>query len=228
MTINSDNKTEKEKKELIQPCRPILISGTQRSGTSMIAGCLFYAGVFMGNWFLKRDKHNPTGYFEDIEFGELDENRWKGAITEEEWEKGVRDLIKSRQQEIFGFSKWGWKNPSSGLYIKDYQRICNPLIIWCKRGKEDTLESMNKMHWKEDSALRTYNDKMEFMNQLCPGEYLEVWFEDVIENPGLEIGRILGYIGINPPKSKLKKVFNHIITKPNLEKLEQESYMNYL
>ena len=206
--------------------RPILITGTQRSGTSMLAGCMFYAGVFMGDMFLRRDKHNPTGYFEDTQFGNLDEKRVKGAIREPEWTKGVKKLIEEREQEVIGFSRWGWKNPSSGLFITDYKKLCNPYIIWCKRDEKDTLESMNKMHWQDDKAKYAYENKIDAMNRLKPDEYLEVWFKDVLENPGLEIGRILGYVGMNPSKIKMAKAFNHII-QPNKD-MEVESYINYL
>lgn len=208
--------------------RPILIAGTQRSGTSMIAGCLFYSGVFMGDWFLKKDKHNPTGYFEDVEFGNLDEKRWKGEIKEEEWTKDVKELIKQRNKEVISFTRWGWKNPSSGLFIQDYIELCNPYVIWCKRDKNDTLDSMNKMNWKGEGAIQNYNQKIEMLDTMSPDQYLEVRFEDVIEHPGMEIGRILGYINHNVSKVKLKKVFNHIIQPQNTEKMEEESYINYL
>lgn len=203
--------------------RPILVTGTQRSGTSLVAGMLFYSGVFMGDYFLKRDKHNPTGYFEDTEFGELDEKRWKGVINESQWEDAVKELLNSRKQEVFGFPRWGWKNPSSGLFIRDYIKLCNPYVIHCKRDKEKTLESMNKMHWKDEAAERTYKEKIEMMDGI---DCLEINFEDLLENPSLEFGRILGYTQHRPGKVKLRKALNHVITKN--KGFETEHYTNYL
>lgn len=203
----------------------ILVTGTQRSGTSMVAGCLFYMGVFMGHYFLRKDIFNPTGYFEDTEFGKIDENRWKGQITEEQWREQAKELIKEREDNpVYGFIEWGWKNPSSGLFIKDYVELCNPKVIYCKRNREDTLKSMNKMHWKDEGAERTIKDKEEAMKQI--DKYLEINMEDLLENPALEIGKIIGYTEIKPIKSKINKAIDHILIKPT--SLQEESYMNYV
>lgn len=209
--------------------KPILITGTQRSGTSMIAGCLFYLGVYMGNNFLKKDIHNPTGYFEDVEFGELDENRWRGAITEYEWKKRIKNLIKLRNDnEVYGFTRWGWKNPSSGLFILDYIELCNPVIIWCKRKDEDIKKSMRKMYWKDETADKAIKNKYESMNRLKKEQYIEVFMEDMLDNPELEIGKLIGHLDLKPTKTKVNKALNHIIRKPNKQKLETETYLNYV
>jgi hypothetical protein len=51
----------------------VLILGTGRSGTSMVAGCLARAGYFMGDNLLETTHSNPKGFFEDIEVNGINE-----------------------------------------------------------------------------------------------------------------------------------------------------------
>lgn len=54
----------------------ILILGSGRSGTSMLTGMLAKAGYHLGENFeyLKKDKANPKGYFEDYEVNTINED----------------------------------------------------------------------------------------------------------------------------------------------------------
>ena len=205
--------------------RPILVVGVQRSGTSLVAGILFRLGVFMGDWFLKKNKFNPTGFFEDIEFLELEEERWKGKITKEEWTVRVFEVIKRRQEEVYGFTHWGWKNPASSLFIHEYIEICNPIIIKCVRNKKDNLESMQKMFWNKGAELQ-YKHKTEQLDKLT--DCIEIDYDSLKENTEYEIRRLIGYLKLNPSKKRIFKAIESVIQKPILNKLESEHYTNYL
>jgi hypothetical protein len=52
----------------------IIILGSGRSGTSMVAGCFGKAGYFMGENFWKAREANPKGFFEDREVNEINED----------------------------------------------------------------------------------------------------------------------------------------------------------
>jgi len=52
----------------------IIILGSGRSGTSMVAGCLASAGYFMGSNLLPANDSNPKGFFEDILINRLNED----------------------------------------------------------------------------------------------------------------------------------------------------------
>src|SRR5689334_14926006 len=71
---------------------PIIVTGMHRSGTSLTASLLSAAGVNMGGNLLPADAHNPDGYFEDVEFLELNRTILQQAV--EPGEKGHAD--------------WGW------------------------------------------------------------------------------------------------------------------------
>jgi len=51
----------------------IVILGSGRSGTSMVAGCLSKAGYFMGDDLWDARDSNPHGFFEDREVNEINE-----------------------------------------------------------------------------------------------------------------------------------------------------------
>jgi hypothetical protein len=51
----------------------VLILGSGRSGTSMVAGTLAKAGYFMGKQLLPSNNANPKGFFEDIEVNAINE-----------------------------------------------------------------------------------------------------------------------------------------------------------
>ena len=52
----------------------VIILGSGRSGTSMVAGTLAKAGYYMGEQLLPANKANPKGFFEDIEVNAINED----------------------------------------------------------------------------------------------------------------------------------------------------------
>ncbi len=52
----------------------IIILGSGRSGTSMVAGCFAKSGYFMGDDLWDARKANPKGFFEDREINEINED----------------------------------------------------------------------------------------------------------------------------------------------------------
>ena len=54
--------------------RNVIILGSGRSGTSMVAGTLAKAGYFMGESFQKTRDANHKGFFEDIEVNDINED----------------------------------------------------------------------------------------------------------------------------------------------------------
>ena len=77
----------------LDPTSPVLIvTGMHRSGTSLLASLLHRSGCTMGEALLPADRHNPCGYFEDVEFLSL--NR--------------RMLAETVSGEVAGHADWGW------------------------------------------------------------------------------------------------------------------------
>jgi hypothetical protein len=53
--------------------RNVIILGSGRSGTSMVAGTLSKSGYYMGSDLLRPTKSNPKGFFEDVEINGINE-----------------------------------------------------------------------------------------------------------------------------------------------------------
>jgi len=53
--------------------RNLIIMGSGRSGTSMVAGCLAQSGYFMGDSLHVANESNPKGYFEDAAINHVNE-----------------------------------------------------------------------------------------------------------------------------------------------------------
>ncbi|MEO8071537.1 MAG: hypothetical protein ABI652_09045, partial [Acidobacteriota bacterium] len=70
----------------------LVVAGMHRSGTSLLASLLHGSGCRMGEACLPADTHNRRGYFEDLEF--LDLNR--------------RMLAATVPADRPGHADWGW------------------------------------------------------------------------------------------------------------------------
>ena len=58
----------------LKEIRNLIILGSGRSGTSMVAGTLAQSGYFMGNNLLPANDSNPKGFFEDVSVNRLNED----------------------------------------------------------------------------------------------------------------------------------------------------------
>jgi GT2 family glycosyltransferase len=116
---------------------PIVITGMHRSGTSLVASWLAAAGVDLGERLLAPDAGNPTGYFEDLSFLDLDRRMLCEAVpagepghpdwgwTESErldrsrfaaHEDAARALLAAQANRDSG-GLWGWKDPRTTLLL---------------------------------------------------------------------------------------------------------------
>src|SRR3972149_6783295 len=90
----------------------VIVLGMHRSGTSLIASILHLSGISMGKEFLRPDNGNPGGYFEDLEFLNLNktvltqaEGTWRKppskeriSISGSKNKKYIKELVFKRMQ----------------------------------------------------------------------------------------------------------------------------------
>jgi hypothetical protein len=75
----------------------IIIMGSGRSGTSMVAGTLSKAGYYMGDKLWEARDANPKGFFEDIEINDLNARLLEQVIPQRIYIRGFKRLgIKPR------------------------------------------------------------------------------------------------------------------------------------
>lgn len=123
------------------PSSPIIITGMHRSGTSLTASFLAALGIHLGERLLASDPTNPLGYFEDVDFMELQGRMLESATqqgdgghrnwgwTESEsldralfpaFAESARALVGERRGR---FGLWGWKDPRTTLLLDFWDAI---------------------------------------------------------------------------------------------------------
>lgn len=116
---------------------PIVVAGMHRSGTSLVASILSSLGVDMGERQLAADRHNPRGYFEDLDFLTLNREMLRAATASDDgghpdwgWTESERldrdgfaayreraARLVGEQAGARGNALWGWKDPRSSLVL---------------------------------------------------------------------------------------------------------------
>ena len=109
--------------------RTYIVLGMHRSATSFIAKAIAEQGVNMGNRLMKADKWNPQGYYENLDFVELNDlilkeagGSWRNPPTEDDIIKAGKkyeDLIKETISRN-STDMWGWKDPRTSLTLPIY------------------------------------------------------------------------------------------------------------
>ena len=103
----------------------IVVLGMHRSGTSLVAGILYRLGINMGTAFRTPDTHNTTGYYEDVDFRDLNKliinragGRWFNPPNVEDVTEAttiyiprIKELISTRS------GTWGFKDPRTVFTI---------------------------------------------------------------------------------------------------------------
>ena len=134
--------------------KAFVILGMHRSATSLVAGGLNKFGVNMGSNFIKSDRGNPMGYWENKKFrilnGEILHRaggswdnpppRDKILALKNEFAPRIKDLIKESELPL-----WGWKDPRTILTIELYlPYLKNPHFICCFRDPMEVAKSLQR------------------------------------------------------------------------------------
>jgi len=164
-----------EQKKPKNPAKTIIIVGMHRSGTSLVAGLCHIVGICMGFRFLKSDRFNPKGYFEDAEFVRFHIELLEAAggswsqipsfhLLQDCFQRQIqkaKKLVESRSQRDL----WGWKDPRTSLFLELWiPLVKNPHVIVCWRNPLDvarSLESRDKFDLKKSLHLcYIYSEKI--------------------------------------------------------------------
>ena len=193
--------------------RPAIVTGAARSGTSIIGGVLHYLGVDMGEYYLKPDTQNPTGYFEDARMIEIDYKYYER--DKKEWYKKMQEYLKTRK------GLWGFKSPQLAVSIQDMKSVLNsldlkPRYILSHRDFSDVLNSQIKHHGeKQEKEVRFMKDNLE--HALNGEETLNVYFTELRENPNQSVGKIIEYLHLTPSQDQITRAILSIIGPPPKE-----------
>lgn len=135
------------------PISPIIVIGSPRSGTSVIARLLQErCGILMDEGPIRKDKHNPKGFYEDPKLIAI------SAIAIKRWQHGKAHVDKVDPVWAIAFAKWvgyrtfkyggsgwGFKDPRMIGFISWWKQFFfNPIYIYCKRDKKLIVKSQVK------------------------------------------------------------------------------------
>ncbi len=117
---------------LSSPCRPIVVVGMHRSGTSLTASLLSSSGLHFGERLVPAGLGNTEGHFEDLDFVHLHREALQAMGHHPDgWdevsfrelpsilEAKARALIEARSSRPL----WGWKDPRTTLFLPFWERL---------------------------------------------------------------------------------------------------------
>lgn len=128
--------------------RPIMVMGPGRCGSSSVARILHTRlGVAMGTSFAPADRHNPGGYYEDLDFVFPNKFFLDGRLTYPEWRKMVLPALDSRT------GPWGFKDPRLAYLGGLYFGFCRWRVVRVCRELSAVVASMQRCYgWDEKEA----------------------------------------------------------------------------
>lgn len=152
----------------------ILVLGTGRSGTSTIARLLHTeVGVNMGSRFREPDSANPDGYYEDLDFLEVNTD---ATLHHEHREALLTQLFASRKE------LWGIKEPRIPHWWREYRAHVthDTKIIIASRAPHLIVQSLKEHYgWNEKISLNVIRERREGIDQLTKGfDTLKIDFTD--------------------------------------------------
>ncbi|MBP1948795.1 sulfotransferase family protein [Virgibacillus litoralis] len=117
----------KKKEETMN--KAVVVLGSGRSGTSVLARAINIIGVDLGSGFIKKNNTNPKGFFEDKKIA--------SRLKTRPFPKGFqyfsdiqpfRDELKQYVQEKFSAKEiWGWKDPRNNEFLEMWKQILKEL-----------------------------------------------------------------------------------------------------
>lgn len=197
----------------------VAVVGPPRSGTSAVAGLLHRMGVHMGDEFLPANVHNPKGFYEDLDFVEINakllagvedplvEPRWTPAL-EEEYTHLVRRKV--AQHDL-----WGVKDPRLCMTLFDLARElkssgCELRVVTTLRSVHHSVNSLRKLHGgMSASKAAELNGRYSYARSANVERWIQadpinlarqfqVLYDQLVEEPEAVAGAILKFLGKEP------------------------------
>ena len=205
-----------------------------RSGTSLVASSLAGAGIAFGTRLLPGDELNPPGYFEDLDFLDLDRRMLAAAATPDDgghpdwgWTEGerleaaafeahrdeARRLVAEREA---GDRPWGFKDPRAALLLD----------FWLSLAPEARFVLPYRLPWQVADSLQRlgaevflrrpdygyriwafYNRRLLDFHRRHPGRSLLVSVDAAVADPARFAKALRATLGLEIPPDALAARF---------------------
>ncbi|HVX65940.1 MAG TPA: sulfotransferase, partial [Bryobacteraceae bacterium] len=147
----------------------LIVAGMHRSGTSLLASLLDRSGCRMGEALLPADAHNRPGYFEDLEFLDLNRRMLAATVpadvpghadwgwTEDMDASGIdagrldsfvaeADALVAQRRAGAAGGCWGWKDPRTSVLLEFWDtRLPDARYVFVYRSPWDVADSMQRL-----------------------------------------------------------------------------------
>lgn len=173
------------------------VLGLYRSGSTAVAGALHHLGVDMGAPYW-------GDYYEPYSLSEQLRAWWREPFLEQQVDRSIRVRGLRRwmeDRELSGSSIVGCKHPLLCLCGEDLVEAWGPeaRFIWTFRPLEDSMESIVRWNWWPTHGKQMQLTLWEAIQKFFAGrEHLRIEFAEMMENPQLQMQRIVEYLGLEP------------------------------
>lgn len=191
VTIVGKQKSEKS---------PIVVVGTARGGTSMVAGALVKLGVFMGDLAI-------APVFEDLRLSKAMES--KDFLTAKQ--------IASEYGEKH--PRWGWKRPSSIEYLDDVDSVLgSPAYVFIYKdilsiAQRNAISMLSDILPGMEVALRKYGMSLEFLRKNNPYAML-VSYDKAVAYPESFVLSLIKFCRLSPSEQQINDAVAFITPNP--------------
>jgi hypothetical protein len=179
---------------------PVVIIGTARGGTSMIAGALEKLGVFMG------ERSSPP-VFEDMTISEVMESK-NFSIAKE--------IVKKYSES---HSKWGWKRPSSIEYLDEVEKVFDsPAYIFIFKdifsiAQRNAISMLSDLLPAMGRALSQYEMSLAFLRETNPYAML-ISYEKAVSYPEFVVSALIDFYELSPSEQQVNDAIAFIAPNP--------------
>lgn len=124
------------KRKTSSKSKAVVVLGSGRSGTSVLARAINIIGVDLGSGFIKTNHTNPKGFFEDKKIVNTHKkiaSRLKKRPFPKDFHnfyeiQPFRDELKNHVKESFSDKDvWGWKDPRNNEFLEMWKDILKEL-----------------------------------------------------------------------------------------------------
>ncbi len=181
---------------------PILVLGPGRCGSSTVAKWLIDLGVNMGARFRAADAINPHGYWEDLDWRDLNA-AYLDRVIPEDWycwlaERLYRERAWRPAAPVgHDANEWGMKDPRLCDTLALLQRrvfgifteVFQPRFIRLRRDPEDVAASMTRCFgFPHEEVMRVIRKRAYLLDQaLVDQTVLDIQFVDIVSGEARDI-----------------------------------------
>ncbi|GAB3483139.1 hypothetical protein [Polaromonas eurypsychrophila] len=187
--------------KMVNKNKPIIVVGTARGGTSMVAGVLAKLGIFMG------DKAVAPVY-EDTRLSKAFEDNDEVQIDKIINEYSVKN------------AKWGWKRPSSIEYLKYADdKFNSPIYIFIYKdilsiAQRNVISALEDISPAMRRAIKQYANSLEFLELKKPYAML-VSYDKALSNPKNFIHSLIDFYDLTPTIAQINDAIKFVQPNPH-------------